>query len=98
MTMPFPDLWPALPEVILLVVALILLMVGVFRGEGSTIGTDLTLAIRLAGREGYRMEGVWGLEGRQAWDGGCFGLISWAIPMLAGPRYNFYKAIQEQPG
>ena len=32
-----------------------------FRGEGSTIGTDLTLASRLAGREGYRMEGVWGL-------------------------------------
>ncbi len=30
------------------------------------------------------MEGVWGLEGRRAWDGGFFGLISWAIPMLAG--------------
>ncbi len=30
------------------------------------------------------MEGVWGLEGRRAWDGGFFGLISWAIAMLAG--------------
>lgn len=25
-----------------------------------------------------------GLEGRRAWDGGCFGLISWCVPMLAG--------------
>jgi len=30
------------------------------------------------------MEGVWGLEGRRAWDGGFFGLISWAVAMLAG--------------
>jgi hypothetical protein len=27
---------------------------------------------------------VFGLEGRRAWDGGCFGLISWGVPMLAG--------------
>ena len=25
-----------------------------------------------------------GLTGRRAWDGGCFGLISWSVPMLAG--------------
>lgn len=27
---------------------------------------------------------VFGLEGKRAWDGGCFGLISWSVPMLAG--------------
>ena len=27
---------------------------------------------------------LFGLEGRRAWDGGCFGLISWAVPMVAG--------------
>lgn len=25
-----------------------------------------------------------GLIGRRAWDGGCFGIISWSVPMLAG--------------
>ncbi len=30
------------------------------------------------------MDGYFGLEGKRAWDGGCFGLLSWAIPMLAG--------------
>lgn len=27
---------------------------------------------------------VFGITGRRAWDGGCFGLISWSVPMLAG--------------
>lgn len=30
------------------------------------------------------MDAWWGAAGRRAWDGGVFGIISWAIPMLAG--------------
>ena len=32
----FPDLWPALPEIFLAVAGMALLMLGVFRGDGST--------------------------------------------------------------
>ena len=30
------------------------------------------------------MDANWGAVGKRAWDGGFFGIISWAIPMLAG--------------
>jgi NADH-quinone oxidoreductase subunit N len=33
---PFPDLWPALPEIFLALAGMALLMFGVFRGDGST--------------------------------------------------------------
>lgn len=33
---PFPDLWPALPEIVLAVSGMALLMVGAFRGDGAT--------------------------------------------------------------
>jgi predicted acyltransferase len=31
-----------------------------------------------------RMDDLWGLTGKSAWDGGFFGPIGWAIPMLFG--------------
>ena len=30
------------------------------------------------------MDDLWGLKGQSAWDGGFFGVIGWAIPMLLG--------------
>jgi predicted acyltransferase len=36
------------------------------------------------GKPNWMDTNVFGLEGRRAWDGGCFGLISWGVPMLAG--------------
>jgi predicted acyltransferase len=30
------------------------------------------------------MDDLWGLKGQSAWDGGFFGIIGWAIPMLLG--------------
>jgi len=36
MIAPFPDLWPALPEIVLALSGLALLMLGVFRGDTST--------------------------------------------------------------
>ncbi|NYZ12227.1 NADH-quinone oxidoreductase subunit NuoN [Azospirillum sp. RWY-5-1] len=36
MMAPFPDLWPALPELFLACAGMALLMIGVFRGENST--------------------------------------------------------------
>jgi predicted acyltransferase len=30
------------------------------------------------------MDDYWGAAGKRAWDGGFFGLLSWAVPMLAG--------------
>ena len=30
------------------------------------------------------MDDLWGLTHQSAWDGGCFGVIGWAIPMLLG--------------
>jgi predicted acyltransferase len=30
------------------------------------------------------MDNLWGLKNQSAWDGGCFGVIGWAIPMLLG--------------
>ena len=30
------------------------------------------------------MDDLWGLNGESAWDGGFFGVIGWAIPMLLG--------------
>jgi hypothetical protein len=30
------------------------------------------------------MDDLWGLTGHGAWDGGCFGVLGWAIPMLLG--------------
>ena len=30
------------------------------------------------------MDDLWGLTGHGAWDGGCFGVLGWAIPMLFG--------------
>ena len=30
------------------------------------------------------MDDLWGLKGQSAWDGGLFGVIGWAIPMLLG--------------
>jgi predicted acyltransferase len=30
------------------------------------------------------MDDLWGLQGQSAWDGGFFGVIGWAIPMLLG--------------
>ncbi len=29
-------------------------------------------------------DGLWGAEGTRCWDGGMFGLLTWAIPMLVG--------------
>lgn len=36
------------------------------------------------GKPNWMDTNVFGLEGSRAWDGGCFGLISWGVPMLAG--------------
>ena len=30
------------------------------------------------------MDDIWGLTGKTAWDGGFFGIIAWAVPMLFG--------------
>jgi predicted acyltransferase len=30
------------------------------------------------------MDDIWGLTGRSAWDGGFFGIMAWAVPMLFG--------------
>lgn len=30
------------------------------------------------------LDGLWGVSGTSAWDGGFFGLLMWAVPMLAG--------------
>ena len=30
------------------------------------------------------MDDLWGLTGKTAWDGGFFGIIGWAMPMLFG--------------
>ncbi len=30
------------------------------------------------------MDGLWGLHGQAAWDGGLFGVLGWAVPMLLG--------------
>jgi len=30
------------------------------------------------------MDDLWGLTGAGAWDGGCFGVVAWAVPMLLG--------------
>jgi len=30
------------------------------------------------------MDDLWGLKGQSAWDGGIFGVIGWAIPMMLG--------------
>jgi predicted acyltransferase len=30
------------------------------------------------------MDDLWGLKGQSAWDGGFFGVIGWAVPMLLG--------------
>jgi len=30
------------------------------------------------------MDGLWGLTGEGAWDGGFFGVLGWAVPMLLG--------------
>ncbi|MBX3436504.1 MAG: hypothetical protein KF861_03365 [Planctomycetaceae bacterium] len=41
------------------------------------------------------MDAYWGIEDKRAWDGGCFGLISWAIPMLAGTLV--YDVLSSRP-
>jgi predicted acyltransferase len=45
------------------------------------------------------MDDLWGLKGQSAWDGGFFGVIGWAIPMLLGTivydimaSHTFWKA------
>ena len=30
------------------------------------------------------MDDLWGLQGKSAWDGGFFGVLGWAVPMLLG--------------
>ena len=35
------------------------------------------------GRDNW-LDAVWGAAGKRAWDGGCFGVISWSVAMLAG--------------
>ncbi len=36
------------------------------------------------GKPNWMDERIWGLTGESAWDGGFFGVIGWAIPMLLG--------------
>lgn len=47
------------------------------------------------GVPGNWMDGLWGTEGR-AWDGGVFGIMAWAVPMLAGTFA--YDIIVHKPG
>ena len=36
------------------------------------------------GKPNWMDEQIWGLTGESAWDGGFFGVIGWAVPMLLG--------------
>ena len=58
---PFPDLAPAAPEIFLAISALVLLMLGVFRGDGSTrlicyltVGVLLVAAVMVLSGPGTR--------------------------------------------
>ncbi len=65
----FPELLPALPELLLAVSALVLLMVGVFRGEGSTrLVAWLSIAALVAAAVLVALQG----EGRAVTFGGLF--------------------------
>lgn len=66
---PFPDLIPALPEIFLAVAGMVLLMIGVFRGDGS-LRTVSWLAVASLIATGFLL--LNGPEGRQVTFNGLF--------------------------
>ncbi len=87
------NLWEVLA--IIGVVQILILPVIAASTKVRTIACIACAAIHLAisywfnfafvyGKPNWMDERIWGLTGESAWDGGFFGVIGWAIPMLLG--------------
>jgi NADH-quinone oxidoreductase subunit N len=101
-TLPLPDIWPALPEMVLAAAAMALLILGAWRGEGSTrlvswlaIGV-LVLALFMAasGASGRRV-GFYGMFVTDAFAVfmKALVLIGSAVTILIGMRHNEEQGI-----
>jgi predicted acyltransferase len=86
------NLWEVLA--IIGVVQILLLPVIAASGHVRTVAWIACAAVHLVISQSFNfffvygkpnwMDDLWGLTGRGAWDGGCFGVLGWAVPMLLG--------------
>ena len=97
-----PDLWPALPEMVLATAAMALLILGVWRGEGSTwlvswlaIGVLILVFLIAALGGGERHVGFYGMFVTDAFAlfMKALVLIGSAVTILMGMRYNEEQGI-----
>jgi len=87
------DLWETLAIIGMCQIVLIPFVARSFRVRLATLIGFSVLHVAISywfnywfvyGKPTWMDQYFFGLVGRRAWDGGCFGLISWSVPMLAG--------------
>src|SRR6516225_12080056 len=101
-TLPLPNIWPALPEMVLAAAAMALLILGAWRGEGSTrlvswlaIGVLILALVIAAGGPSERRVGFYGMFVTDAFAEfmKVLVLIGSAVTILIGMRHNEEQGI-----
>ena len=101
-TLPLPDIWPALPEMVLAAAAMALLILGAWRGESSTrlvswlaIGVLVLVLFIVAGGASERRVGFYGMFVTDAFAVfmKALVLIGSAVTILIGMRHNEEQGI-----